>query len=503
MRSTIGYVLASASGAAASAALRRGGAPCFLLALGALGVASCQDEPLAEEQQVPGGLPAEQLAADEPAAAAHLGAGGKALFEQAFPGTNGRSCATCHVLDDHTVLSPANVQARLRQNPRDPLFNRIDADDPAAPVPTYEHLENGLVRIVLPLPDNIDVIDIDGNVTTPAGRTISVWRGVPTVENTAMTGPFLFDGRAATLQEQAQGAIRDHSQGGDVTAEKLDRIAAFEHSMFSSVRARFVSNLIDRGVPLDRIPDPEDVLPLNGQEKRGRDVFKAACEPCHGGPTKQRIVNRAVHDALFFALKPDGNVEFTVSPGQAPVAVRVARPGVEFLNIGFGFLSYLGQRGQFPTFNASVSLPQYRLRFYTDGSRAHQVVDLPPIPQTASGDPFDINPATDAAGAPIVGPALAPQWFSTDPGRALITGDPADFEAFDVPTLRGIARTAPYFHDNSHATLEDVVNSYSTIILGFVAELHLPLGPPETPEGPPEALTPAQKRDLIAFLQRL
>jgi flavin reductase (DIM6/NTAB) family NADH-FMN oxidoreductase RutF len=42
--------------------------------------------------------------------------------------------------------------------------------------------------------------------------------------------------------------------------------------------------------------------------------------------------------------------------------------------------------------------------------------------------------------------------FTTDPGRTAITADPADFEAFDSPQLRGIAQTAPYFHYNSRET---------------------------------------------------
>jgi cytochrome c peroxidase len=55
---------------------------------------------------------------------------------------------------------------------------------------------------------------------------------------------------------------------------------------------------------------------------------------------------------------------------------------------------------------------------------------------------------------------------SSDPGRALLTGvaggPPAldDWNKLDVPGLRGIRRTAPYFHNNSAATLEDVVDLY-------------------------------------------
>ena len=90
-----------------------------------------------------------------------------------------------------------------------PLFNPIDADDPTAATPTYEHLKKGLVRITLTLPDNINLINEDGTqVVTPPDRKFSVWRGVPTVENTFFTAPYQYDGRFPTYQIQAQGAIQ-------------------------------------------------------------------------------------------------------------------------------------------------------------------------------------------------------------------------------------------------------------------------------------------------------
>ncbi len=159
--------------------------------------------------------------------------------------------------------------------------------------------------------------------------------------------------------------------------------------------------------------------------------------------------------------------------------------------------------GAIPMFNDSVELPRYRFRFYADGTRSQPVTDLPPIPVTASGDPNDLTPALDDRGAPIVGPSLGVQWFSTDPGRAAITGDPLDFEAFDVPQLRGVAHTAPYFHDNNSGTLQQAVDLYSRFILPF-GQLGLPpVHPPELPGFPPESLSPQEKQDLIAFLNRL
>lgn len=431
-------------------------------------------------------------------------ASGRNLFQEALPGTNGRSCATCHVMDEDTALRPQNVEARMARDPQDPLFHRIDADDPAAPVPTYEHLKKGLVRVVLPLPANMDVIDVQGQVITPPDRRISVWRGVPSIADTAVTGPYLSDGRATTLQAQAHAAIRDHSQGGDVAPHVLDRIADFERGVFTSGRARFVAALAGQGVPLDQIPVPEDFMALTPQEQRGREVYAAACGACHGGATTTRITDPEVHAFFFSSLQPDGNVRYTQVPGQGPVRVLVPHAHDGFLPVGFSFFSYMGQLGLFSTYNASVELPRYRFRFYTDGTRQHPVTELPPLPVTASGDPLDLNPALDANGAPIAGPNLAPQWFTTDPGRALITGDPLDFESFDVPSLRGIARTAPYFHDNSFETLEQVVDVYSQITLPFNPTMKLPpVHPPQLPGGPPEALSAAQKADLLAFLRRL
>jgi cytochrome c peroxidase len=429
---------------------------------------------------------------------------GDKLFEQPFPNTNDRSCSTCHVLAEHTVLTPANVSARLADSPADPLFNRIDADDPLAAEPTYEHLKKGLVRVVLDLPDNMDLIDLEGNVVTPAERTVEVWRGVPTVENTAITAPYQYDGRHATLQEQAQGAITAHSQGGDVAREDLDAIAEFQEAQFSSDRARSVAKQLAHGVPVEEIERPElDFDGLTPAQARGLDVYNIACEACHGGATTGLVVNRIIHDLTFVELKPDGNVLFDTSV-QPPVPVLLPRPGDEFLNIGTTNLSVLGQLGIFPVFNASVALPQYRYRFYTDGSRTTKDVDLPPIPVTASGSPFDLVPALDENGAPIFGPNFLPQLFSTDPGRAAITGDPHHFEAFDVPPLRGIANSAPYVHDNSAETLRDLVDIYSRFIVQFFAPLNLPLiNPPEFEGGPPESLTPEQKQDLIEFLEVL
>ena len=47
-----------------------------------------------------------------------------------------------------------------------------------------------------------------------------------------------------------------------------------------------------------------------------------------------------------------------------------------------------------------------------------------------------------------------------DEGRAKISGKKEDRYRFRTPSLRNIAETAPYMHDGSQKTLEDVVTFY-------------------------------------------
>jgi cytochrome c peroxidase len=49
-----------------------------------------------------------------------------------------------------------------------------------------------------------------------------------------------------------------------------------------------------------------------------------------------------------------------------------------------------------------------------------------------------------------------------DFGRAIVTNNPEDNYKFKVPTLRNIALTAPYMHDGRFATLDEVIEHYSS-----------------------------------------
>lgn len=88
-------------------------------------------------------------------------------------------------------------------------------------------------------------------------------------------------------------------------------------------------------------------------------------------------------------------------------------------------------------------------------------------------------------------------WGATGPsdqGRFAVTSSEPDRGAFKTPTLRDVARTAPYMHDGSLTTLDAVVDYYAR---GGNRNPNL------DPRMRPEQLRPDEKRALVAFLKTL
>ncbi len=83
-----------------------------------------------------------------------------------------------------------------------------------------------------------------------------------------------------------------------------------------------------------------------------------------------------------------------------------------------------------------------------------------------------------------------------------------DWNKFDVPGLRGIRNTAPYFHNNSADTLEEVVDHYIELFKFIKA-----VAPPPPVPAPPVASTdgvnfdrqpkPEERAALLAYLRKL
>lgn len=389
---------------------------------------------------------------------------------------NGRSCADCHMLTEQFRLTPAAAESRYQHllkarkrfpNADDPLFRPIDADDfrvNGEQASDYSNLrQNGLIRVVFALPANIRLIDPATNAPSDE-RTVDIWRSVPGVADVKLTGAagvnlwprgpnagggYQLDGRFLTLQEQALGALVGHAQIQRPPQQRLlDDLNSFQRVLFTNERVRALSEAIDDGVsPLPDI-DPR----LNALELQGKAVFTRSCAQCHGGAGQSNPVAPVVrfHDIFSQCPRPvDTRPPDVVTPARfnlMPCPPRLARNARTY----------------------EITLP--------NGTTIRRT--------------------------------------SSDPGRALLTGfagvgPPAadDWNKLDVPGLRGLRFTAPYFHNNSAATLEEVVDHYvefykrvevNAVALGVV---------------PPAASTdgvnfdrqpkPEERAALLAYLRKL
>jgi cytochrome c peroxidase len=347
-------------------------------------------------------------------------------------GGNGRSCADCHMPSEGFQLSPAAAQARFaalqakrenNKNADDPLFRPVDADDFRIngdnAIDFSNLVENGLIRITMPLPLNVKLIDPATGQTTDE-TSVDLWRAVMPVPNVAITGPdgvlpiwppgaprppimgqdpngpnrqggYQHDARFGTLQEQARGALFAHAQVSiEPPTRMLDDIAAFQQTLFSSPGTELLADAILSGSTPFPDPDPE----LNEIEQQGKVIFNRACAQCHGG---------------------------TLHPSLSTPDATLVRPIVRYHNI-------------------QTACP----RPATDG--------YAPCPERLARNARTYR-LTLANGTF--------QFFTTsDPGRLLLTGQPADLGVMDVTQLRGISQTAPYFHNNSASTLEEVLDHY-------------------------------------------
>jgi hypothetical protein len=310
------------------------------------------------------------------------------------------------------------------------------AEDPDDALFLHDGLDDGLagttritehatVRIEIPLPPGVILAD------DPTRRTVIFNRGTPTTMNTPALDRFLmYDTREPNLQQQAFNAIRDHAQNTrQPTLLELDLIKEFQQTdprFFSSEALRNFAN----GGPPPQLPPG-----VTDSEKRGRRMFDPVFEPA----TKRGICNICHSGPMLNQFAP-GN------PVGGP-------PGGRRGNIGVSERNLIGN----PVYTFIVT--------NDDGS----------VVVISSPDP----------GAMLITPVPSPP-----PGSGF-PQPPRSFFAdlFKIPSLWGVSRTAPYFHDNSAKTLEAVAEHYD-----FYFRTAPGLGFP---------LTAQDQADIVAFLKLL
>jgi cytochrome c peroxidase len=360
---------------------------------------------------------------------------GQRLFDHETFGGNGRTCRTCHSGNDGTI-DPQEVAERLAEDPSDPLFLHDGLDDFFGG--TSRIAAHATILIERELPEGVVMLD------DPSATSVVVARGVPsTVDTPALDAALMYDLRDLDLRVQASGAIERHAQAAiPPTADQLAAIAEFQQTDKRFFSSKALKSFAEGGAA------PALARGHTASEKRGREFFvdaewnppskKGVCALCHSGP----MLNTAN--------------EFATIPTGAP-------PGWRAFDIGV----------------SSRNLMNHPVRAFevTDLCNTTLVVRSP--------DP----------GIMITGVYNIPMLAQFLPPEDTCILHPGFFaNMFKTPQLHGVKHTAPYFHDNSAKTLEEVLEQY---VFMFTSNVGFPLTDSNI------LLTEQDVRDIIAFMRLL
>lgn len=395
-------------------------------------------------------------------------------------GTNGRRCVTCHQAADAWTVTPPHIQERFENTGgTDPIFRPVDgATCPTADVSTVDArreaykllLSKGLIRIGLSVPAGADFTVL--GVDTPYGCNdpvnLSMYRRPLPSTNLQFLSTVMWDGREfpvigepkpftlaeinASLHQQAIDATEGHAQGTRPTDAQLDQIVAFEIAL-STAQSR--DNEAGRLHVDGAKGGPVELSRVN--------FFLGINDPLGGNPTNVPF------DPTIFTLYQNWlNIPDEENDETTAARESIAR-GEQLFNSFPINISGVGGLGNLTG---------------TCGT-CH---DTPEVGDHSVPAPLNIGIADKSRRTPDL-PLFTIQCNNgtmvetTDPGRAMVTGKCADIGKFKGPILRGLAGRAPYFHNGSAATLDDVVTFY---------QQRFNLG-----------LTDQQQRDLVAFLKAL
>jgi len=414
-------------------------------------------------------------------------------------GANGRSCGSCHRPAQGWGISAQEVQQRFEATQGlDPIFrtndgsncdHNIDTSTVSGRRKAYSLLINkGLLRIALQVPTTAEFNVI--GVVNPYGcgdpSTLSMYRRPLPSTNLRFLSTVMWDGRESSTQtgtqkimyltnpgdlladlaHQAMDATTGHAQATQPpTAQQQQAIVNFEMALVTTQAVDHVAGALDSGGA------------TGGPVALGTGTlaafFVGINDPLggnpHGTPFTPAIFN------LFAAWgnqTPDNHSDkpadqrASIVRGQTLFNSKLINiTGVAGLNDDLNLTTIPGTCGtchDSPNVgNHSVSAP---LNIGVSDVDSPLNMSYLPVITLQNKTTHEIK-------------------TTTDPGRALITGLWKDVGRLKGPVLRGLPSRAPYFHNGSADSLDDVIDFYNRRFnVGF---------------------SPQEKRDLIAFLSTL
>jgi hypothetical protein len=373
-------------------------------------------------------------------------------------GTNGRTCASCHVPASAWGITPSEVQARFNSTQgTDPIFRTNDgANCPSADVSTLDArraaysqlLDKGLIRVSMSVPANADfqIVAIDDPYHCPqttATDPALYRRPLPSTNLTFLT-TVMWDGRESgnpantleqNLAQQAIDATMGHAAGAMPTPAQVQAIVDFESKIYTAQANTFAVGKLSVGGG------------NGGAEKLSTQEFYVGINDAILGDSKtgQPFNPNAFTQYTQWLNSPNPNKAQIAHGEQLFNTFPILITGVKGLNDLPNMSAFTGSC---TTCHDSPNVGNHSVPLAIDIG----ITDYP-----AKGN-------LDIAGLPVytvknINTGATVQ--VTDLGRAMVTGKFADVGKTKGPILRGLESRAPYFHNGGAKTLADAVEFYN------------------------------------------
>ena len=414
-------------------------------------------------------------------------------------GLNPRGCVTCHQPANAMSVSVEALRQRWRETKgEDPIFAPVDgSNNPKLPqLLESSHsllLNRGLFRVGLAWPPHdhsgktikpeftIEVVRDPTGVNldstyglTGINPTVSVFRRPRPVANlkyvmspddvfnikTGMlmaTDPetgkpvgmnLMADSRHLTLKQQAFGAYRDHQEGrqGQLPHDEMQKIIAFENQVYVAQSFdRWGGSLVETGGPIGLGPRAMADGKVHVLANNDRDpVFR-----------------------LFDSWKKPEAMSRELTAAQREFRASVARGNDVFMFRQFwirdaAHINSIGlgnpiKRSCATCHNTQMTGQDLAPGWVDVGTTNYPTWTEPAVFSDKAELPvFKLTCDKSVPPHPYLGRVI----YSTDPGRALITGKCVDIGAIVMGQFRGLAARAPYFSNGSAKTLRELVDFY-------------------------------------------
>ncbi len=420
-------------------------------------------------------------------------------------GTNGRTCETCHRAAQGWGISADEVKRSFGQTQGlDPIFRTNDGSNCNHDIDTYTVggrrkaysllTDKGLIRVTVDVPATAEFNVI--GVLNPYGCnepvTLSMYRRPLPTTHLRFISTLMWDGRESSTQtgtqkitfatnpadlladlaHQAVDATNGHAQASvALTPTQQQGIADFEMSLSTAQAINFKAGPLNANgatgvrVVLSTVTTPAFFVGINdplGGNPQGT-AFTPAIFNLFSAWTATPQTGHGHDDDGDDDRHDDGNAASrreSIARGQALFNSKaILIKGVAGLN-AVTIPGTCGTCHDSPNVgNHSVSAP---LNIGVSDSSSSLSLKYLPVIKLQNKVTGEIK-------------------VTTDPGRAMISGLWKDVGRFKGLILRGLASRAPYFHNGSADTLEEVIDFYNK---------RLNVG-----------ITPQERRDLVAFLK--